>query len=65
MSDQLWIYWAAAIPATIVSVVLGWMWPAHNDSLGKFKAWSGWAGQPWGKMKAAEQESEKPKHESV
>lgn len=36
MSGKLWIYWVVTVPATIVIVVLWWVWLANSDAITRF-----------------------------
>ena len=36
VSGKLWIYWVVTVPATIIIVVLWWVWLANSDAITRF-----------------------------
>ena len=32
----MWIYWVVTVPATIIIVVLWWVWLANSDAITRF-----------------------------
>jgi hypothetical protein len=59
VSSQQWIYWATAVPATIIVVILWSIWLAHNDTI------VGFCGEYWKGAKSWWKRRTSPKQKKI